>query len=55
VNRHRRHQCPTCVCTDVERLVMDPSAPFFGLVVEIDRIFLAEQLAAQARTKAAAA
>ena len=34
---------------------MDPSAPFFALVIEIDRIFLAEQLAAQARTKAEAA
>jgi len=51
----KRHQCPTCSCTDLERVVIDPSAPFFALVVEMDRIFLDEQLAAQARTKALAA
>lgn len=52
--RHRRHQCPTCSCDGPDRFVVDVTAPFFPLVVEIDRIFLAEQLAAQARTKEAA-
>jgi hypothetical protein len=45
--------CPTCAGTRIDQIHFDPSAPFFQLVVEIDRITLAEQRAAFARTKEA--
>jgi hypothetical protein len=47
----RRHQCPTCTCADPDRLVIDPSAPFFPLVVEADRLIYAAYISRRTATR----
>jgi hypothetical protein len=44
--------CPTCVCRD-ERGAIDVRAPFYGLVLEVDRIVWAEVTARHAAARAA--
>jgi hypothetical protein len=53
VNRHRRHQCPTCTCDGTGRVVIDPSAPFYGLVVAIDRLIWDDYYARRTATRRA--
>ena len=48
-----RVHCATCVCADEwRRDRVDVSAPFYGLVLAVDRILLAEQRERYLRTRA---
>lgn len=46
-----RLHCRTCTCADDEEpIIVDWSAPFYALVIEIDRLFLEEQRARYMKT-----
>jgi hypothetical protein len=49
----RRHQCPYCACDRGDRLEFDPSAPFYGLVVEADRLIYADYISRRTATRCA--